>query len=255
MSFNFKCISVFGLLSSIVLCQYSCNDPEPIPNYLTCNFIVPECDPNLFSPNSDSIIEIKKDSCVIDLGRRTLLGDSKKYFWPFCPSVHKLIYKDSSGNIITFSIINKSHKLINNYAYSNGNSKCKDVIYASIDEKMEIILANKEIDLKFKLILEPGGAEPDLFDGLEVNKTTFDDNRQFWSNQVLFLYLNNRNTSNSIVRYRFSSTLILQNETFKNVHWNDGRYNVPMEIYYNQECGLIAFRDAKNVLWKISGFE
>ena len=228
---------------------------ETVPDFYTCGFRVKECDPTSFTPDTLGLVPIMESNCVENLGAINLLEDSKKYLWFHCPSVNALIYEDSLGNQIFLDIISKIHKRKNTYRYSYSKPGCAEFIYASMDEEMEITLANQPSNIKFKLVLAPGGTAPKNYDGLAVNKTTFDDERPFWTNEVLFMYLNNRDPNSTIVRFRYNKYLDIQGTLYKNVYWNNGRHNVPMEIYYNQDCGIIAFRDDQGTLWRLAGYK
>ncbi|MBL0238092.1 MAG: hypothetical protein IPQ02_16225 [Saprospiraceae bacterium] len=150
------------------------------PYYDTCGFLVPECDPVSFLPDVNGVLPITETTCLKDIGTMNLLGDSKKYLWFNCASVKSLLYEDSLGNRINLKIISKIHKLTNTYAYSFSEPGCSEFIYASVDEVMEVTLVNQQINIKFKLELAPWGTSPENYDGLEVSKTTFDDQRPFF---------------------------------------------------------------------------
>ena len=251
---RFEILYVIGLLIF-----FSCSKKEeliPFEDnlYMSCGMEITNCDPLSFIPDSSNVSEILDGECFKDLGMINLVPDSKKFVWFLCPDVNNIIYEDSLGTRIELMVVNKRHTLENAKRFSYSVLNCQEFKYEYIHESIEIILKNEELDIQLKIELTPNGVTQDLYDGLEISKTNYFDSRLFWYNTVLFAYLNVRRTNLRIVRYIYSSELEIQGTIFYDVHWNDGRFNVPMEIYYNRECGLIAFRDDFGRLWKIVGY-
>jgi len=243
----------------IIIC--SCGKEEEIITeieeelaYTTCGLSILNCEPENFIPDTTNVKKIDVSECHVDGGANDLNPDSRKYLWFYCSEVSELIYEDSIGNEISLKIQNRKH-FKRNSTFVTSTNQCSTHYTESVNEVMEIELSNMEIDIKLKLELEQGQRGDNTFDGLRIRKANFTDVNSS-GRQVLFMFLNNQNSRVShVVSYIWSLNLTIQNQIYNDVHYSDGRFQTPMEIYYNQECGLIAFVDDNNVFWKFKGFK
>ena len=229
---------------------FSCTDDDVMQTsipYETCNVTIPNCDPLNFAADESSVQEITASPCHEDGGMYDLVADSKKYLWFTCSNISALTFESTSGEEIDLSVEKRVHKKENVLRFNNPTDDCPDSVFESIDEIMEVELLNEEVNIRYRLTLSPGGFNLSVFDGLVVDRTTFDDEREFWSNRNLLIYLNSRDGNEIFGNYSFSTKHNIMGQEYRNVYFND---NAEREIYYNKECGLIAFRGENGVLWK-----
>lgn len=226
----------------------SCNDDDVmiIPDYETCNITIPNCNPSEFSPDESSVTPIEVSQCHIDEGVNNLAVIPKRYLWFYCLDVDALVYEDSLGNELELQVLKRQHVMENVLWFESAIPACDIITYESVDENMELELLNEEVNIRFRLVLQP--SRWDDYDVLEVNRTTFDDDREYWSNRALLMFLNHFSSEDIVIaNYSSASSLSIKGQDYNDVHFNEDR---SQEVYYNKSCGLIAFRDDSGVFWK-----
>ncbi len=238
------------IYSSFIILFFSCGEAELEPilvmGYETCNVSVPDCNPADFTPSTFDIQSINASECHIDIGEIDLLEKSKEFLWFTCDAVNELIYTNELGNETVFEVRNLVHKQQNRERFDPTTDCSTGMTYESIDEFMELDLVNEQFDIHFKVSLAPSARLERTSDFLEVRRKV---NELQYDRMILIVI--NEDSNLTTVHYNFYGSKTILGETYNDVYFTTQPDD---EIFYNQSCGLIAFKDDDNILWRFKGF-
>lgn len=196
---------------------------------------------------------------VYSVGNYTLDPSSKSFLPLFCKEIgSNLVYQNTAGKMMNFILMQKQNNKIavtyNTFHVCQSDS-LRSIGYCIINDQVSYNLKAESNGLELMITLK---TIPDIYltkvgyigDVLEIlrKKAPNGYSLDFSSvvNQRSLSYSKNYNQE-------FFPSLEILGTNYKNVISNDvSHYSIPIyKYYYNNEIGLIAFRDTAGIIWKL----
>jgi hypothetical protein len=196
---------------------------------------------------------------VFNVGSYTFDPSSKKYMPLFCKNIgSNLIYRNHAGEEITFVLKDKLNKkyvtTYNTFQLCQFDSM-RSIGYCIISDRVSYNFWAESIGLELEIILK---TIPDIYstkvgyigDILEIRRKK-DPSSYF----VDFSSVVNQRSLSYAKTYNqeFYSSIEILGKTYQNVMSNDIlHFSGPIyKYYYNNDIGLLAFRDTTGITWKL----
>jgi len=177
-----------------------------------------------------------------------------------CTLMRSVTFENGQGNELVFQKSASAAQYATQWSEPCEDNPDKSMLYCASNEEATAILVNDSLKLEFRIML--------IVDTRDEDNPLNDRDRLFitipktadfgtYYTLVLSYYIKKGNIYESFnPRYTFEEEFELNGKTYQDV-----TYYIPpensnqMEIYYNEQWGIIAFRDNRGVLWTLKKFD
>jgi hypothetical protein len=252
---------IFIFISVFILsCAKIADDQEVDWNELIIN-----CDPSEYEINEFSYCDTMVDYnpsfiCgYINLGEVFLLTETRRHSKYMCSLMQTVTFENEKGNELVFQKTASAAQYATQWSETCEDFPDKSLIYCASNEEATAILINDSLELEFRIML--------IVDNRDENNPRDDRDRLFitipktadfgvYYTLVLSYYIKRGNIYESFnERYIFEEEFELNGKSYQNVtYFIPPQNSKQMEIYYNEQWGIIAFRDEKGALWTLKNF-
>jgi hypothetical protein len=242
-------------------CAKIADDREVDWNDLIVNCVPSEYEIKEFSYCDTTINYNPSFICgYINQGKVFLLNETRGHSKYMCTLMRSVTFENGQGNELVFQKTAYAAQYATQWSEPCEDNSDKSMLYCASNEEATAILINDSMRLEFRIMLIVDNRDEDnpqnnrdrLF--ITIPKTA--DFGTYYT-LVLSYYIKRGNLYESFnPRYIFEEEFELNGKSYQDV-----TYYIPpensnqMEIYYNEQWGIIAFRDNKHTLWTLKRFD
>jgi len=244
------------LMPILILCAFACETSKLEKELLDCIGVAEDITQN--NTECEDLLPTNGFCETMDYGDHELSKSSKLFMKNYCLEVGDNIeFEDESGELIIFEITLKDFKKsksVYNSFQGCSNNQSGFLAYCLSSEKLKLQMESST-DLTFKLELE---SKPDYFEHLSGNVGDIFEiwrktDGSSWRRGLEIVTDQKKLSYTEVDNLEIYNKIELNNINYRNVYSKDisNSNNSEFKFYYNQELGLIGFKDLENVLWTI----